>query len=222
MYSTPTHTRALAGWDAAATAAAAAAAAATCTATRSRPAVAVMNLSVVNNMLHDMMSSTRVRYRSTAVHAGKLRDTAVLYVSHVHTKLRPQWSRRCSSARSGCSPRSPTSTRRHIRRPASAAGRRPGRQSPAPRSTCRSARRPHTGSPAAPRHRQIRFNATDVTAGTIPAGSRWRMMPIPRGVARPADPVYGGDAGKDDRLQTGESFPPVCRPPLPSEARTGR
>ena len=22
--------------------------------------------------------------------------------------------------------------------------------------------------------------------------------------------VYGGDAGKDDRLQTGESFPPVC------------
>ena len=38
--------------------------------------------------------------------------------------------------------------------------------------------------------RQIWFNGTDVTHGTVPAGSRWRMMPIPRGVSRPSDPVH--------------------------------
>ena len=39
------------------------------------------------------------------------------------------------------------------------------------------------------------FNGTYVTEGTIPAGSKWAMNPIPR----------------NDTRQTGESFPPRCK-----------
>ena len=39
------------------------------------------------------------------------------------------------------------------------------------------------------------FNGTYVTEGTVPAGSKWAMNPIPR----------------NDTRQTGESFPPRCK-----------
>ena len=39
------------------------------------------------------------------------------------------------------------------------------------------------------------FNGTYVTEGTIPAGSKWAMNPIPR----------------NDTRQTGQSFPPRCK-----------